>query len=202
MNIAAAASAAELSALQVRVREQRDHRLVAICGLALHGRISADLLAPLSRETREELTSWTPTRAREYLQPLLRLDTVLPAPPPPQEAPVGDLMEKPVPAFVNVNRAEQLLDLLETGMVRLQRAVHMTPKQRDRAVVRWSRRVARAALTAEHVHEVAEFLESLFERDPDELRERAAIAREDGEHERAQRLEDDAAKIEARRGNG
>jgi hypothetical protein len=171
-----------------------DARLAAICELARSGQLSQDYLQALPRPVRVELGDWTQSAAREHIAPLLRIEETLP---------LGEPMQSdPAPARVDANRNEQLIELLETGTIRLQNAAHMNGQQRNRAVVRFARRVARALITAEHVHSVGQFLEQLFERDPAELRERAAIAREDGDIDRAQRLEDAAAKIEARRGNG
>lgn len=185
-----------IKSLKEEALARGDAKLAAICELARMGSLSSDYLQGLSRPVRAELLGWTQSAAREHIAPYLELEETLPL----EEPPVND--PTPSPAVVNVNRNEQLLDLLESGTVRLQNAAHMSPQQRNRAVVRFGRKVARALITAEHVSAAAQFLEDLFGRDPAELRERAAIAREDGDEQRALRLEREAMAVEARRGNG
>lgn len=104
-------------------------------------------------------------------------------------------------ASVDANR-EDLIEALERGIMLIERASDMTPKERERTLIRLTKRAIRAAVTGGTVEGIYHFLHDALERDPQRLRERAEIAAEDGEADKAQRLLKVASDIEARRGNG
>lgn len=206
--------------LHQRYVTNAEHRMAAICEIAMFGRMNPERVKRLSAAERAELMDWSQGAAHDFLKQLVgdeieevetlgeeveeepeTEDELEEVEPEPEPITLEATMADPSPATVDINR-EDLQEVFERGILRINRLPHLTPKERERAIARLGRRVLRAAITADTVHGIYQFLDNLIHRDPDELRERAQIAREDGDEKRAQRLEADAAAIEARRGNG
>lgn len=56
--------------LRRKALEERDHELVAICDLALDGRVSEEAVASLGEAQRERLADWDATRAYDHVNTL------------------------------------------------------------------------------------------------------------------------------------